>query len=67
MKYRHNGKLYDPIRVGETPRGDWCDEGDCGDCGAKQGEYHTEGCDIERCPVCHTQLLSCDCDIEIIE
>lgn len=34
----------------------------CGDCGAKEGEYHSDGCDIERCPKCNGQLLSCDCE-----
>ena len=33
----------------------------CGDCGKKTGEYHDDGCDIERCPKCNGQLLSCDC------
>jgi len=36
----------------------------CHDCGAKQGELHTPGCDVEQCPECGTQLLSCDCDID---
>lgn len=35
----------------------------CGDCGALYGNYHHPGCDIERCPICAGQLLSCDCDI----
>jgi len=33
----------------------------CGDCGRKTGQNHAEGCDIERCPKCNGQLLSCDC------
>ncbi len=33
----------------------------CHDCGCKEGEIHKFGCDMERCPFCHGQLLSCDC------
>lgn len=33
----------------------------CDECLAKQGEFHTEGCDLEVCPVCGGQIISCDC------
>ena len=35
----------------------------CGDCWKKTGEYHADNCDIERCPKCGGQLLSCDCKL----
>lgn len=33
----------------------------CHDCGCKPGNFHHSGCDMEECPQCHGQLISCDC------
>jgi hypothetical protein len=33
----------------------------CHDCGAQEGEFHKPGCDMERCPFCGGQLISCEC------
>jgi len=36
----------------------------CDDCGAKQGEYHLPDCDLEVCPICYGQKLTCGCDLQ---
>lgn len=36
-------------------------EGPCGDCGVQPGQKHHPGCDMEECPKCHGQLISCGC------
>lgn len=32
----------------------------CHDCQVERGELHEKGCDVEQCPECRTQLISCD-------
>ena len=33
----------------------------CHDCGSPEGHFHERGCDMERCPFCGGQLISCNC------
>lgn len=42
-----------------APRG-----GRCGDCGATPGGFHHLGCDMQRCPRCRRQLISCGCPFD---
>lgn len=39
---------------------------DCPRCGAKPGEWHRRGCDIEQCPYCGGQAVGCDSDADPI-
>jgi hypothetical protein len=36
-------------------------EARCHDCQAMPGEFHQPGCDVESCPFCGHQIISCDC------
>ena len=60
---RIKGKEYERIKSGITPGYD-ADMGEsyiCHDCNVGAGQYHHLGCDMERCPVCNGQLISCGC------
>ena len=60
----HSGRRsYARVRYGDEKLisgHDWGGER-CHDCSVRRGQYHTDHCDVEVCPKCRTQLLSCDC------
>jgi len=33
----------------------------CGSCGVGRGGWHHPGCDLQRCPACRHQMMSCGC------
>jgi hypothetical protein len=33
----------------------------CHDCEVPVGQYHVQGCDVERCPRCRRQAIACGC------
>ncbi len=59
----------DPIRYGSEERAHFgrTDDGQlienqrCHDCNVAIGGVHHPGCDVEECPKCHGQLISCGC------
>lgn len=44
----------------EDPEGERCP-----DCRVASGGYHHPGCNMERCPRCGLQLISCSCDVAL--
>jgi hypothetical protein len=54
------GKSYEPSTYGSEPgfRGT---RRRCGDCNVLPGRVHHHGCDLERCPACKNQSISCGC------
>jgi hypothetical protein len=37
------------------------ENGLCHDCGVLPGQWHHDGCDVEKCPFTEFQRLICDC------
>jgi len=59
--YSIGGKEYPRIRYGDEAA-DWgAKTHPCHDCAVVKGQLHVLGCDVERCPVCKGQVITCDC------
>lgn len=61
-----DGKIMPSIKYGgDESEGDIMSlHRECHDCGAPLWSYHHPGCDMERCPRCKGQLISCGCQDE---
>lgn len=64
--HKHNiiqigDELYPAIKFGEENYNFDIEKGKCHDCGVALGEFHFSRCDMEECPGCGRQLISCDC------
>lgn len=53
--------VYDRILNGEEKRGGPVGDQRCHDCNVAPHQYHHPGCDMEECPRCGGQLISCFC------
>lgn len=54
-----NGRRFHMIPFGDEP-GRTSGDG-CSDCGVVRGGWHHPGCDLQQCPACGRQLMSCGC------
>ncbi|HTA46385.1 MAG TPA: hypothetical protein VK789_28275 [Bryobacteraceae bacterium] len=68
IQFTPDGKkatVHDRNRYGKETRYPPPDPGRrCHDCGVSVGQFHHPGCDVEECPRCCRQLLSCPCNDE---
>ena len=63
-----DGGLYERIKYGDEAEWGEIDpkyaDIPCHDCGVVKGQFHADGCDVERCPKCEGQFMCCPCGWE---
>ena len=60
------GEEKQPIRFGDETVFVIDKNKKCHDCRTYRGGIHHKSCDVEECPFCYSQLLSCDCGVEVV-
>jgi hypothetical protein len=64
VSFKSDGRDIPRIRYG-SEKTDWnAGKIPCHDCRVLAGEFHVPSCDVEECPVCGEQLISCDCEFD---
>jgi hypothetical protein len=64
LSLRFEGRDVPRIRYGKE-HSDWnAATVPCHDCAILIGELHVPNCDVEECPICGGQLISCECPFD---
>jgi len=64
VSFKFEGRDVPRVRYGKEPS-DWhTAKIPCHDCRVLAGDSHVPSCDVEECPVCGGQLISCDCEFD---
>ncbi len=61
--FHRNGRRFELLPFGDEP-GRRTSSERCGDCGVSRGGSHHPGCDLQGCPACGRQLMSCGCQFD---
>jgi hypothetical protein len=60
--YTIDGRQYPRVRYGDEADDCGADLGPCHDCGVLKGQYHLDGCEVERCPKCGDRWITNTCE-----